>query len=974
MADGGKVRSYRIRTNVGDADNVINVKLEQSYDMFEILSLKLTQENAYKLYSSNYGVIVGRVLANGGFGVPNAKISIFIKSEEAESITKTIEYPYSSVQSSNRNGVRYNLLPDYVDDACHQNVGTFPNKRYMLDNQILVEIFDKYYKFTTTTNEAGDYMLFGVPTGSQTLHVDVDLSDIGVLSQRPRDLIYKGYNINQFESPNKFKTDTNLNSLSQIKSQDRGVYVYPFWGDTTEDGDEIGVTRCDIQLDYKFEPTCVFMGSIVTDTGSNAIGKNCAGTDNVGKMSDLVAGEGSIEMIRKTIDGKVEEFPIKGNRVIDGDGVWCYQIPMNLDYVMTDEYGNIVPTDNPDKGIPTRTRVRFRISLDDSPNDATARKRCRYLVPNNPRLDTDSETGFPEFTKTKEPDYEFGTNTREESYVDMFWNNVYTVKNYIPRIQKNGKVTNRKHTGIKLVNHYGDNNPMPYNSLSIKLSFQFRLICVITKIIITLIAFLNNIISILGFLPCWLSKLCLKIWKFKICPFSFLKKLIPNCIALSSEFCDDGINKITYYVGCGKGISYPFQCVWEKTRDDHNNDQKGVPAEDRSFPSNNGEMLYTCVENELAQSNDATSFNFYNDWVNGVLYAPLWYRHIRPKKSFLFGIFKRRAKDEWCSADRTFASLRMFQPCAMKRESEVTYPNYNGKTVTPYRMHGNEGCGDDCHKTAASVASENGYIVTKTNSFGQIVYYYKSLEYDPRLPQNGNASNTGVSRGDVTLYFATDIVLLGSLNDCDLQGIPQFFKFLESSTYSLPTDILFTDNEITLQFDEAGNVTSSTLTQDTEMTGCDWGNTNGYDECGEPDGGLFYGIGCSTIEMQEKSCTNLARVCELGVALDETQQVADLAMLENTDNDEAYNLLIPDGYISYDELYGFDARSMFATLNGNRLLTKLSEENGLKVYDFRYLYPENFDGSLTELMTKRQKACDTTYKNNYKLEKFSRDY
>ena len=29
--------------------------------------------------------------------------------------------------------------------------------------------------------------------------------------------------------------------------------------------------------------------------------------------------------------------------------VVCYQIPMNLDYIGTDEFGNIVPTDDPKK-------------------------------------------------------------------------------------------------------------------------------------------------------------------------------------------------------------------------------------------------------------------------------------------------------------------------------------------------------------------------------------------------------------------------------------------------------------------------------------------------------------------------------------------------------------------------------------------------------------------------------------------------
>ena len=146
-------RVYRIRTTVGeDAPNVIHVPLKQSYDMFEILSLKLDQTNSYKTYESDYGVIVGRVTANGGFGVPNAKVSIFIEVSDDDALKDRLLYNFTSTSDTDNNGVRYNLLPDYVDDACHQDVGTFPNKRLVLDNQDVIEMFDKYWKYTTTTS------------------------------------------------------------------------------------------------------------------------------------------------------------------------------------------------------------------------------------------------------------------------------------------------------------------------------------------------------------------------------------------------------------------------------------------------------------------------------------------------------------------------------------------------------------------------------------------------------------------------------------------------------------------------------------------------------------------------------------------------------------------------------------------------------------------------------------------------------
>ena len=75
-------------------------------------------------------------------------------------------------------------------------------------------------------------MIFGVPSGGQQIHVDIDLSDIGILSQKPIDFIYKGYNSTQFENAQQFKESTNLDGLTQILSQNQSVHVYPFWGDS----------------------------------------------------------------------------------------------------------------------------------------------------------------------------------------------------------------------------------------------------------------------------------------------------------------------------------------------------------------------------------------------------------------------------------------------------------------------------------------------------------------------------------------------------------------------------------------------------------------------------------------------------------------------------------------------------------------------------------------------------------------------
>ncbi|MFN9905748.1 MAG: hypothetical protein ACK56F_06410, partial [bacterium] len=73
-------KSYRLRTKVDSQaeDQELRVNIDQDFDFLEILSLKLTQSDVYRRFCADYGVIAGRVVANGGFGIPNAKVSIFV--------------------------------------------------------------------------------------------------------------------------------------------------------------------------------------------------------------------------------------------------------------------------------------------------------------------------------------------------------------------------------------------------------------------------------------------------------------------------------------------------------------------------------------------------------------------------------------------------------------------------------------------------------------------------------------------------------------------------------------------------------------------------------------------------------------------------------------------------------------------------------------------------------------------------------
>ena len=988
-------KTLRIRTNIKE-DQYVSVNLEQEYDVLEILSMRINQKGVYKYSVGDYGVVVGRVLANGGFGVPNAKLSLFIAKNETDDIIKEILYPYETTLGTDEEGRRYNLLPDTQKDDCHRVVGSFPNKRVMLDEKSVLEVFDEYYRYTTRTNDAGDYMFYGVPTGSYTLHMDLDISDCGKLSQRPRDFIYKGYTVEHFENPNQFKTDTELSSLAQIFTQDTTIEVKPFWGDAN-DSRQVGITRHDIDVAFKFEPTCVFMGSIFTDGPSEGISQKCIPSKRMGEMSELTTGRGRIQIIRKTLANTIEELQIKGTQLIDGNGVWCFQIPMNLDYMMTDEYGNMVPTDSPEKGIPTRCEVRFRLSLEDE-NDTDVFHSSKVLVPHNPQNED-------------ELDYAFGTRTKDVSFKSLMWNNVYTVKSFIPRFQKKRNVKSDNFTGIKKVNVNRGNNPIPYNNIRIELPFMFVLMCLVIKAMINFVKIFNvlkrSLMSLIGKFGferpySYVGGFCPELdnWYFAPGMEENVGKKAKHwrsksiCLTLKDIAAQIGVDEGTvdsiefwewkytdendevkegYYAVITdeeyKKLSENEQKYYEKgetTPDKFSNlDNKSIDAQNLiSLPANisinlttNKDYLMQCIETNLAQEYEVIKFDFYNDWLNGCVYLPQWKGILKYKKKKRNGEKVLVPKVKACMNDTSIFKKNRFyvQQCSLSYENNKISPSM------PVGCHENKNGPTEklkCHKmngaTFLSVFGRSGGLVHDgKTSLGDSVYYLKPYEFN-----NGMA----------VPFFATDIVMLGSLFECNEYGLPSTFDSLLSTTYQLPPNLAQTnlDGEgdtfvvdgISLEDIKKMNCTSTMMqrgthfktgvtktnmtydkleellvnTEDiptgkftieyddiypvTEISGIDWGyNGAGYKDKNGGEiqtsnkllspGGHFLGISCSNSETNIRSCVNLKRACEIGTSLSERLEVPLGGSEKDYDSDYKFDV-VNYLYIAPNGLIGKD--------------------------------------------------------------------
>lgn len=650
--------TIRIKADLkADSSNLI-INLNQNYNFLEVLSLKLSSDEVYKLHNANYGVLVGRVTTNGGFGIPNARVSVFIPITEDDQTNVFIKsyYNYLTPYDRDKNGVRYNLLTNTKQSACHIPVGTFPEKVELLDNDVWIEVYERYYKYNAVTNQSGDYMIVGLPIGVQSIHMDVDLSDIGFVSLKPYDLIAQGVSPKSFDSNNRFKYSKDLDVLPHIQSANQSVTVIPFWGDSSTN--TIGITQLNFNLPINLTPHSIFFGGLFTDGNSKKTTKRCRPAIKTGLNCDLTPTNGDIEMVRlvSEFSNEIEYSPIDGK--IDESGNYNILVPMNLERLITDETGNLVPSQNPNEGIPTKAKVRFRINVQNFTYKffTGTSRAASFLVPNMYNR------------------FQFGGDTNIEDLFELSWKKIYTVSQYIPRYGKGQLVSNLFYTGIKNVQDCDDNYSFPYNRIKNRFDPIYLVLSVVLSVFQVIIKAIN---------------------------------LIP-------------------------GVNVKLKCDDEEMEID---------------------QWYDCIRQNLAESLGAIEYQFYNDWISGCLYAPM----------FSYKVKLRNGQKKWekyCDFD-----------CREKVNTPPNAVNYKNKCRHAYIVE------DDQFTNNSPIAIvDRGFVVKYDEN-----YYYAS-RYD--VEKNPNVSKDLFPSEKKYLLFATNIMELGSSLRCDVDGKPFIIKDFVATSYN----------------------------------------------------------------------------------------------------------------------------------------------------------------------------------------------
>jgi hypothetical protein len=237
----------------------------------------------------------------------------------------------------------------------------------------------------------------------------------------PQDLVRIGRATEEQFDGKKFKSSPNFAELPQIVVINKTIEVVPFWGE--EEVCQVGITRTDFDITAEagitISPVAVFLGSIISQTTDAAIKKSCKSKKITGNLCKMITGPGEIIAISQTIQNDSNGLPIlkkaalpNGGKLIDADGAWMFDLPMNFDYVTTNEFGEQVISKDEKVGVPTKAKYRFKIKWQQSKNISEDYRRAYFLVPNLREMGWSTSTIDPAYT----------SNLVEKSYAfDLDW-------------------------------------------------------------------------------------------------------------------------------------------------------------------------------------------------------------------------------------------------------------------------------------------------------------------------------------------------------------------------------------------------------------------------------------------------------------------------------------------------------------------------------------------------------------------------
>lgn len=290
--------------------------------------------------------------------------------------------------------------------------------------------------------------------------------------------------------------------------------------------------------------------------------------------------------------------------------------------------------------------------------------------------------------------------------------------------------------------------------------------------------------------------------------------------------------------------------------------------------------LDDCIAFQLASELNMYEFDFYNDWINGTLYSFL----LKYKA-------KKNGKEKYCDYDCQDFDASSDSDCNNQLLVDVMLPEF-----------GNNNSQDVVVNTG--VVREG--VIKKVDEN----LYYAATQHNAQAK-----------------LFATELICLGSIFECDWQGLPKIAQYFRPSSYQMPP--------VVPEFNDDGTIIEE----------------SGIVSLNDQATGLFFKINCGGLHVNAQQALNIRHACEIFVDLDVTSDTG----------------IPPDGVIGSNDItdIGTDVRDIFVklntgfdsvssydptTINTAFNLPNIGEydftspvDNGLEYIDFRGYYTYNTD-------------------------------
>lgn len=212
-------------------DMFVNIQLKRTTDTLDTLNIYNTPIGSQITQESDTGVVFGRLVAQQNILDENGEKHIIpLKNTVIGIFNPSTEFPNVASTDDNGNRLTLNIKENISIGSYFNNESYITDFKFLTDTSNVKNIPSKY-KYTTITNDNGEFILHNIPVGEQTLMFEVNLLKQGLTSDEVA--------LNYFPYP--LEESPNVDKIPHYFFRQIPVNVLPVWGSTQTGYTEINI-------------------------------------------------------------------------------------------------------------------------------------------------------------------------------------------------------------------------------------------------------------------------------------------------------------------------------------------------------------------------------------------------------------------------------------------------------------------------------------------------------------------------------------------------------------------------------------------------------------------------------------------------------------------------------------------------------------------------------------------------------------